>query len=464
MAAHNAHALVLPFPAQGHINPMLQFSKRLVSKGIKTTLVNSVYISNIMHANIAHTSINFETISDGFDKGGLDEAGTEVYMDVFAKVGSKNLTDLIKKLESSGNPINALIYDSFLPWALDVAKEFGVIGAAFSTQTCAVNDVYYHVFKGLLSVPLPPEDSSVNLPGLPELQPTELPSFIYKYGSYPGFTDMVLKQFSNIDGADWLLCNIFYELEEDVLNKWMKKHWRVLTVGPTVPSMFLDKRLEDDTDYGLNIFKPDSSLCINWLNKQPKQSVVYVSMGSWSQLEAGQTDEIAAALRNVSGFNFLWVVRENEREKLPENFIEETSEKGLVVAWSPQLEVLAHESTGCFVTHCGLSSVLESLSLGVPVVAMPLWTDQTTNAKFVEDVWGVGLRTRRNEKGIVTRESLEYCLKEILDGEKGKEIKKNAAKWEKLAKGAVNEGGSSDKNIDAFVDDLVRSSITSRSY
>lgn len=460
MTSHKPHALVLPFPAQGHINPMLQFCKRLVSKGIKTTFLNSVHLSKTMHAdNLSHSSITFDTISDGFDDGGFQKAGsTEAYVESLKQVGSKSLADLIKKLQESGNPVTALIYDSFLTWALDVAKEFGLITAAFSTQACAVLNVYYHVYKGLLTVPLL-SDSPVLLPGLPELRPPEMPSFVYKYGSYPGFTDMVLGQFSNIDAADWVLCNTFHELEEEVLNKWMKKHWRVITVGPTIPSMLLDKRLEDDKDYGINLYKPDSTLCINWLNNQPKESVVYVSMGSWSQLETGQTEEIAAALKNT-GFHFLWVVRENERPKLPENFVDQTSEKGLVVSWCPQLEVLDHESTGCFVTHCGFNSVIEALSLGVPVVAMPLWTDQTTNAKFLEDVWRVGLRTSPDENNIVMKESLEYCLKEILKGEKGIEIRSNAAKWKKLAKEAADEGGSSDKNIDEFVDDLVRSSTS----
>ena len=41
-------------------------------------------------------------------------------------------------------------------------------------------------------------------------------------------------------------------------------------------------------------------------------------------------------------------------------------------------------------------------------------------------------------------------IREIMEGERGEEIKKNALKWKKLAKEAVDEGGSSDKNIEEF--------------
>ena len=56
------------------------------------------------------------------------------------------------------------------------------------------------------------------------------------------------------------------------------------------------------------------------------------------------------------------------------------------------MDGLSHPAVGCFFTHCGWNSMVEALSLGVPMVAMPLWTDQTTNAKLIEDLWKVGVR------------------------------------------------------------------------
>ncbi|KAK1368321.1 Flavonol 7-O-beta-glucosyltransferase [Heracleum sosnowskyi] len=114
-----------------------------------------------------------------------------------------------------------------------------------------------------------------------------------------------------------------------------------------------------------------------------------------------------------------------------------------------------HESKRCFVTHCGFNSVLEAISLGVPIVGMPQWSDQPANGKYVEDVWGVGVRVRPDKKGIVKRNVLKSLIKEVMEGEKGGVIKKNAAKWKNLATEAVAEGGTSDKSINEFSAELL---------
>jgi N-hydroxythioamide S-beta-glucosyltransferase len=153
--------------------------------------------------------------------------------------------------------------------------------------------------------------------------------------------------------------------------------------------------------------------------------------------------------------NFLLVAKDS-RNKLPIEFINSVQERELIVPWCNQLEVLAHRAVACFVTHCGWNSTLEALSLGVLMVAMPQLSDQPTNAKFVEELWKVGIKAKKNKEGIVTRDELEMCIKEVAAGKKSEEIMKNATKWRKLVIRAVSLGGSSDKNIDEFVGKLVR--------
>ncbi|OMP09484.1 UDP-glucuronosyl/UDP-glucosyltransferase [Corchorus olitorius] len=78
-----------------------------------------------------------------------------------------------------------------------------------------------------------------------------------------------------------------------------------------------------------------------------------------------------------------------------------------------------------------------------------------TNAKLIEDVWGNGVRVRGNEEGIVERDEINRCLDLVMgDGERAKEVRRNAEKWKDLAREASKEGGSLDRNLKSFIDDL----------
>jgi pathogen-inducible salicylic acid glucosyltransferase len=206
------HILVIPFPVQGHINPMLQFSKRLASKGARVTLVTLSSISNSMGA-LQASSVNFETISDGVEEGKKLES-MEARAKNFPLVVSQSLAELIERQNGSKHPPKLLVYDSFMPWAVNVAKQFGLDGAAFFTQSCGVNAIYYHAHQGAIRMPL--EGSPAPLPSMPPLGINDMPSFLCDTASYPAFLHLVLNQFSNFEEAKWLLYNTFESLEDEV--------------------------------------------------------------------------------------------------------------------------------------------------------------------------------------------------------------------------------------------------------
>ncbi|XP_019075481.1 mogroside IE synthase-like [Vitis vinifera] len=433
------HIMVLRYPSQGHINPMLQFSRRLASKGPRVTLV----IPTASIYNAQASSINIEIICEGLEKR-KEEERTEDYVERFRMVASQSLAELIEKHSRSSHSAKILVYDSFMPWAQDVATRLGLDGAAFFTQSCAVSVIYYLVNQGALNMPL--EGEVASMPWMPVLCINDLPSIIDGKSSDTTALSFLLK-------VKWILFNTYDKLEDEVIN-WMASQRPIRAIGPTVPSMYLDKMLEDDRDYGLSLFKQNADSCITWLDTKGSGSVVYVSFGSMASQGKEQMEELAWGLRK-SNTHFMWVVRESKEKKIPSNFLEETSERGLVVSWCPQLEVLAHKAVGCFLTHCGWNSTLEALSLGVPMIAMPQFLDQTTNARFVEDVWRVGVRVKADEKGIDKKEEIEMCIREIMEGERGNEMKTNAQRWRELAKEAVTEGGSSFKNIEEFVTEIL---------
>ncbi|KAG1328261.1 Crocetin glucosyltransferase 2 [Cocos nucifera] len=388
---HQAHALVLPYPSQGHINPMLQFAKRLSSHGLHATLAITRFVLSTTRPEPGPVAI--APISDGFDRAGFAEAGSiPAYLNRLESVGSTTLDELIRSERAAGRPVRVLVYDSFLPWARDVGERHGLVTAAFFTQLCGVNMVYGLVKEGRLRIPV---TEPVSLPGLPRLEPDGLPSFVSEEdaGPYPLYLKLLLEQYKNLEKADAVFVNSFYELEPEEAD-YMASIWRAKTVGPTIPSSYLDNRLPSDSHYGFDMYTPSVALCMQWLDSQPSNSVVYVSFGSMAMLSPDQMVELAFGLLN-SGKCFLWVVRSSEASKLSKDFMEDLSSKqGLVVSWSPQIAVLSHKAVGCFLTHCGWNSTIEGISLGVPMVGVPQWTDQPMNAKYIEDVWKIGVRVR----------------------------------------------------------------------
>lgn len=85
----------------------------------------------------------------------------------------------------------------------------------------------------------------------------------------------------------------------------MASQWPMIkTVGPTLPSVYLDDRLDQDKGYGLSIFKSTNNTCITWLDTEGISSVVYVSFGGWASLEQEQMEELALGLKR-SNTNFL---------------------------------------------------------------------------------------------------------------------------------------------------------------
>ena len=96
--------------------------------------------------------------------------------------------------------------------------------------------------------------------------------------------------------------------------------------------------------------------------------------------------------------------------------------------------------------------MLEAIATGVPMIGYPQWTDQPTNAKLIADVLKVGTRLMPESNGVVTTNEVERCIKEIMAGPRSEEFKKNVSEFKRAARLAVADGGSSDRNIQDFVD------------
>uniref|UniRef100_A0A0D6QS53 Glycosyltransferase n=1 Tax=Araucaria cunninghamii TaxID=56994 RepID=A0A0D6QS53_ARACU len=460
------HVVVLPYPAQGHVNPMMEFSKRLASKNIHVTFV----ITEASRARMLQAQgsvlasplpdIQFETISDGLPVDFDRHKDVQRVLGLLQTVGGQTFEELIHRLEGEGESVSCIVYDSFLPWVPEIAKKLNIPSAFFWTQSCAVYSIYYHYSQGLEKKENQTGNATdeISIPGLPPLRTSDLPSFLQPSNTYEFLERLVLDQFNTVSEATWLLGNSFEQLEAGEI-KSIESLLPIRTVGPLVPSAFLDGNNPQDTDVGMHMWK--AANCLGWLDTKGQSSVIYVSFGSLAVLSKEQIWEIALGLR-ASGHSFLWVIRPGENkaennieEHLPEKFLEETAEQGLVVAWCPQMKVLSHPSVSVFMTHCGWNSTLESLSSGVPLLAVPQWSDQTTNSKYVEDKWKTGIRLKKREDGLLGREEVENSIRTVMESERGIELRKNALRWKSLAREAMVKGGSSDKNIEDFVEEII---------
>ena len=129
--------------------------------------------------------------------------------------------------------------------------------------------------------------------------------------------------------------------------------------------------------------------------------------------------------------------------------------KGMVVAWCDQQRVLAHPSVGCFVTHCGWNSTLEAVVCGVPMVAVPSWSDQPVNAWLVEEDWGVGVRAERDGEGVLTRGELARCVELLMGGgDRAVQVRANASGLKERARWAVAAAGPLEACLESFVETM----------
>eukprot|EP01018_Ginkgo_biloba_P040977 Gb_06412 [translate_table: standard] len=464
------HVLVIPYPLQGHITPLLHLSEKLAAKGILLTFVNTQHNHlKILKARSGHEitfnpafHIRLAQISDNLPLDFDRSAHRSEFYEAVKNMGPA-LEHLIYELNTKTDPpVSSIIASSFLPWTYDVANKFDLQWIFFWSESVTCFAIYNHLSDIISNGHFPPkktEEMIDYIPGLPPLEPKDLPSQIQDGDSASLMHQSLSTQFELVSKADWVIGNTVDDLENDAL---IQVKTPICSVGPLFHSACFDEL----NSYEKNTLSKTSlraeSNCSPWLDSKPSSSVVYISFGSMIQMSQTQVQEIAMGLLESQQL-FLWVVRPDivsfdGSDVFPEGFLEKTRDQGVVVPWCSQVSVLSHPAIGGFFTHGGWNSTMESLSLGVPMLVFPQWYDQYTNRMLIVKQWKVGieLEDHRNEGINVDRGEISRAVKALIIGEEGKILKKNANELKEKIRGAVSQGGSSVKNLESFVKFLAR--------
>lgn len=135
------------------------------------------------------------------------------------------------------------------------------------------------------------------------------------------------------------------------------------------------------------------------------EGVVYFSMGSNLKSTDMPEERRAAFLEAFSKLKekVLWKWEDDNLPNKPPNV--------MVSKWLPQSDILAHKNIKLFITHGGLLSSLEALHHGIPLIAVPIFGDQTLNANRATKA-GYAVKL---EFANITKESVQWALSEILE-------------------------------------------------
>nr|QOI79387.1 UDP-glycosyltransferase 76F1 [Rheum palmatum] len=427
-----------PLPLQGHINPLFQLADIFYSKGFSISIICTRF--NAPNPD-NHPHFTFHTIDDGLSE---EDATMKDMIALTIKLNetcANSLRECLSEMLSSGSAqerVACLISDAMCYSSQAVADSLNLRRIALRTSgiSAFASSLAYPLIveKGYLSM----QDTEAMVPELPPLRMKDIPKV---KSQVPGLYEELLSHMVKATKlSSGLIFNSFEELESRSLaTVYQDLCISIFPIGPfhkRAPSTSASLLTEDRTS-------------ISWLDEQGPNSVVYVSFGSLAAFEKDDFIELAWGLAN-SGQPFLWVVRPDQGQgpgRFPDGFLEEVERRGHVVGWAPQREVLAHPAVGAFLTHNGWNSTLESVCEGVPMICLPRFSDQTINARYVSDVWRVGLNLEKS----IERRAIERAVRSVLLEKEGKEIRARMACLRNKASECLDEGGSSSESFGTLV-------------
>ncbi|KAG7024681.1 UDP-glycosyltransferase 82A1, partial [Cucurbita argyrosperma subsp. argyrosperma] len=303
---------------------------------------------------------------------------------------------VLGEYNSNGSGVVCMVVDLLASSAIEVGKEYGVAVAGFWPAMFAtynlISAVPDMVKNNLISsdTGCPEEGSKRCVPNQPLLSTEELPWLIGTSSARKARFKFWTRTMVRAKSLQWILVNSFPE-ELPLENPIPKSSAAVFLVGPLS---------RHSNPAKTPTFWEEDDGCLQWLEKQSPNSVVYISFGSWvSPINESKVRSLAVALLGLRK-PFIWVLKSNWRDGLP-------------IGFTQKMEILKHRAVSCYLTHCGWNSIMEAIQCRKRLLCFPVAGDQFLNCGYVVKVWRIGLKLN----GFGEKEVEEGVRKVMEDGE-----------------------------------------------
>ncbi|KAK9196404.1 hypothetical protein WN943_004532 [Citrus x changshan-huyou] len=326
--------------------------------------------------------------------------------------------DLLTKLNDSssrnGNQpaVSCIISDGFMPFTIEAAQQLGLSVVMFLTisayESCFTREYLDTVIDWI--------------PGM-NIRIRDLPSFSRITDPNDHMFNFTLDSAEVASKASGIIFHTFDALEVQVLDAISAMFPNLFTIG--LLQLLLNQVEQQNctlNSIGYNLWKKETE-CLRWLDSKVPNSVIYVNFGIAIVVKKQQFIEVVAMGLENSNHPFLWIIRPDlvtgggDTTMLPSEF--EAKAKGK----------------------------------GVPMICWPLEGDQMTNCRYTCKEWGVGMEINGDEDRI--RNEIQKSVRELLEGEKGKQMRNKASGWKKLAVEAAAPDGPSSKNLEKLVNEIL---------
>uniref|UniRef100_A0ACD5YBB9 Uncharacterized protein n=1 Tax=Avena sativa TaxID=4498 RepID=A0ACD5YBB9_AVESA len=443
--------VMFPWLAHGHINPFLELARRLtaVASGVDvvvhlvSTPANLASLARHKTDKIKLVELHLPTLPDLPPALHTTKRLPAHLMPVLKRAcdfAAPRFGALLDELRP-----DILVYDFIQPWAALEAAARGVPAVHLTTCSAAATAFILHGLKNdrdpvafpfeAISLGGPDEDAKYIAPMLAVREDGDT-------SQVPERDRLPLTMARSSGFVAVKTCADIEQKYMDYLSQLVGKE-----IVPTGP-LLTDGGASADEHGG-------SERVMRWLDGEQPGSVVLVSFGTEYFMSERQMAQMARGLE-LSGVPFLLVVRFPEAEDNVSGAARSmppSTARGMVVeGWVPQRRVLSHPSCGAFLTHCGWSSVLESMAAGVPMVALPLHLDQPMNANLAVEVGAAAARVKQERFGEFTAEEVARAVRAAVNGKEGEAARRRARELREV----VARNNSDDGQVAALLQRMAR--------